>query len=301
MQGSSASLTGVRREGPSAAKIRCVRDGARAARRAGNRQGGRSAARRGHHFTIDPVSDVALTGASAGFALLLSGILSTGEIRPAALTPGDERRLLPIDRLAVTQSIDANADTYSNIGLFTAGAFAVLDPFFSGARDGWDAGLVDGVLYAETVSLTEALTDMTKIAVRRPRPLAYVQCEHAAPTSTTCGSTDIELSFFSGHAATVASITATATYLAFQRSPNTPRPWLTLALGTALTGFVSYERVRAGAHFPTDVLAGAMAGAAVGVLVPHLHRHKQDAPKVWIGAAPTAGSPGGILTAQGLF
>jgi undecaprenyl-diphosphatase len=252
------------------------------------------------HFTIDPVSDIVLTGASAGFALLLSGILSTGEIRPSTLSPGDERRLLSIDRLAVTQSIDPNADTYSNIGLYAGVAFAVLDPLLSGARDGWDAGVVDAVLYAETVSLTEALTDMTKIAVRRPRPLAYVQCEHAAPT-TTCASTDIELSFFSGHAATVASITATATYLAFQRSPHTPRPWLTLALGTALTGFVSYERVRAGAHFPTDVLAGSVAGAAVGVLVPHLHRNKDDAPRVWIGAAPTEGGPGGILTAQGFF
>jgi membrane-associated phospholipid phosphatase len=230
------------------------------------------------HFTIDPVSDAALIGASAGFSLLLSGILSTGEIHPSPLAPGDDTKLLSIDRLAVTQSIDPNADAYSNIGLYAAAGFAALDPILSGTRDGWDAGLVDAVLYAETVSLTEALTDMTKIAVRRPRPLEYIQCEHAG-SSSACASTDVELSFFSGHAATVASITATATYLAFRRSPDSPRPWLTLALGTALSVFVDYERVRAGAHFPTDVLAGSLAGAAVGVLVPHLHRHTQDPPQ----------------------
>lgn len=69
------------------------------------------------HFTIDPVADVVLTGASAGFSLLLSAILSTGEIRPSRLTSGDETKLLSIDRLAVTQSINPNADAYSNFGL----------------------------------------------------------------------------------------------------------------------------------------------------------------------------------------
>jgi membrane-associated phospholipid phosphatase len=56
------------------------------------------------------------------------------------------------------------------------------------------------------------------------------------------------------------------------------------------TAFVSYERVRAGMHFPSDVVAGSLAGAAVGVLLPHLHRYAQEAPAVWVGvAAPTRG------------
>jgi undecaprenyl-diphosphatase len=97
----------------------------------------------------------------------------------------------------------------------------------------------------------------------------------------------------------VSAIGATATYLAFVRSPHSPRPWITLGVATALTAFVSYERVRAGDHFPTDVIAGAMAGAAIGILVPHLHRHKDEAPPVWIGVAPAPG--GGSLSLQGLF
>ena len=43
---------------------------------------------------------------------------------------------------------------------------------------------------------------------------------------------------------TGAAIGGTATYLAFVRSPHTARPWVTLAVASALTGFVSYERVR---------------------------------------------------------
>ena len=44
--------------------------------------------------------------------------------------------------------------------------------------------------------------------------------------------------------------------------------------------------VAAGDHFPTDVIAGALTGAAVGILVPHLHRHESDGRAMWIGLAP---------------
>ncbi len=241
-----------------------------------------------------------LIAGGAGFAGLLSLVLSTGEIK--ATPPGPESNLLSFDQTAVTQQVDPHAGTVSDVILYSSIGFAVLDPLLSGFRDGWDAALVDAVLYAETLSVTEMLTDITKIAVRRPRPVDYVVCPYNGPNSqVNCPTgTDQQLSFFSGHASTVASIGATATYLAFQRAPHTPRPWITLGVATALTAFVSYERVRAGDHFPTDVIAGSMAGAAVGVLVPHLHRHQDEAPPVWIGAGPTPGG-GGAVTLGGSF
>jgi undecaprenyl-diphosphatase len=257
---------------------------------------------RGQHFTIDPVSDGVLIAGGGALAGLLSLILSTGEIKPTL--PGPTSSLLSFDRLAVTQHVDPNAGTYSSIGLYATIGFAALDPFLSAYRDGWDAALVDAVMYAETISLTEALTDVTKIAVRRPRPIDYVTCPYGAAstlTSPACtGNTDLQLSFFSGHASTIAAIGATATYLAFQRAgAKSPRGWITLAATVGMTTFVSIERVRAGEHFPTDVLAGAFAGGMVGVLVPHLHKHAEEAPTVWIGMAPRDG--GGLLTVSGLF
>jgi undecaprenyl-diphosphatase len=261
----------------------------------------------GQHFTLDPVSDGALTAGGFGFAFLLGEVLSTGEIRPPAPSVGASS-LLGIDRVAVTQSIDPHAATFANIGLYGAVGFAVLDPVLSGFRDGTDALLVDAFMYAESGSLALTLTDITKIAVRRPRPIDYINCppvKNPAGTGTVpntapgCDSTDLDLSFFSGHAAGVASIGATATYLAFVRSPHSPRPWVTLGVAAALTAFVSYERVRGGEHFPTDVIAGAMAGAAIGVLVPHLHRHKEESPPVWVGVSPAPG--GGTLSVTGVF
>ncbi len=248
--------------------------------------------------------DGVVTVGGAGFAFLLGMVLSSGEI--TANPPGPTSNLLSWDRGTVTANFDKNAGTYSDIGLYTAVGFAVLDPLLSWARDGWDAGLVDAMMYAESVSMTEVLTDVTKIAVRRPRPIDYVNCPYtnnAPSTKSGCtyGSTDLNLSFFSGHASTVASIGATATYLAFVRDPNTVRPWLTLGVSVALTSFVSYERVASGEHFPTDVVVGSLAGAAIGILVPHLHRHSEEAPHVWVGAAPATQGSGGTLTLGGAF
>lgn len=242
----------------------------------------------GQHFVLDPVADGVLTASGFGFSFLLGEVLGTGEIKPPAPVVSASS-LLPIDRGAITQTIDPHAATYSNIGLYTAIGYAVLDPILSGFRDGTDALVVDAFMYAESGSLAEALTDITKIAVRRPRPIDYINCTPPAGSTTTpsgCTSSDLGLSFWSGHAAGVAALGATATYLAFVRSPGSPRPWITLGAATALTAFVSYERVRAGEHFPTDVIAGSMAGAAIGVLVPHLHRHKLEPLPVWVGVSP---------------
>jgi membrane-associated phospholipid phosphatase len=254
----------------------------------------------GQHFQVDPVSDGVLTGASVGFSTLLGLILSTGEIQPTPISPGAENQLLGIDRIAVTQQVDPHAVLYSDLGLGVAVAYAVLDPVLSGVRDGWDALIVDAVLYGESAALTQALTDITKIAVRRPRPIDYIHCASSA-SSAGCSSTNMELSFFSGHTAGVSSVVGTATYLAFVRAPHTARPWITLGAGALLTAFVGYERVRAAAHFPTDVITGALAGASVGVLVPHLHRHKEEAPPVWLGLAPVTRGQGGSVTLQGFF
>ena len=258
------------------------------------------------HFTIDPVVDGLLIVGGATYYGLLSLIVSTGELKPGLPSADAVNHLLSIDKIAVTQTPDPNAARNSNIVLYSVAAYAVLDPVLSGVRDGPRAGLIDAILYAETISLTGALTEATKIAVRRPRPIDYAACS-GMTTQTQCTDTDLQLSFFSGHAATTGAIAATATYLAFARSGwRRPRPWITLGAGLAATALVSYWRVRSGEHFPTDVIMGSIAGAGIGVLVPHFHRrphyhdHELESPPVLIGYDP-APRGGGALTLQWFF
>lgn len=255
----------------------------------------------GQQFTIQPVADGVVIAAGAGFSTLLGLVLSTGEITPQV--PGSPSLLLGLDRIAVTQTIDPKAGTISDLGLYGGIGLAVVDSLSTGFRDRWQAAAVDAVMYSESISVTLAFDDLVKIAVRRPRPIDYIKCagspKGTASTSAGCNSTDLGLSFFSGHESVLAAISGTATYLAFIHSPDSPRPWLTLTAGTLLTAFVGYERVRAGAHFPTDVMMGALAGASVGVLVPQLHRGGTRS--VWIDFTPAPGNAGGSLSVAGTF
>ncbi len=260
-------------------------------------------------FQSDPIADGAIVVVSLGVAGVLELINSTGEIRPQQIDPNfDHNRLISIDRAAVDQTPSKSAGSLSTLGLGAAVGFAIIDPVLTGFREeNVQAGLVDAIMYSETAALTLALTNVVKMAVRRPRPLAYVEAEahkhDATPWSNS--STDSALSFFSGHSAMVSALGGTATYLAFARSKGGVRPWLTLALATSLTAFVSVERVQAGKHFPTDVIAGAFAGAGIGVVVPHLHRTADiQQRRVWVGFSPAVErdqAQGGILTVSGLF
>jgi membrane-associated phospholipid phosphatase len=257
-------------------------------------------------FKADPLGDGALIAASLGFAGLSEAIISTGEIRPQQIDANfDTRRLLPLDRASITQNLDTSADSFSDGAVYTAIGFAALDPILSGFRDGREAALIDATMYAEAIAFSWGLTNLAKIGFRRPRPIAYIERDRAIregqdPATYSNASTDSALSFYSGHTAIAATISATATYVAFARSPHTMRPWATLAGGVVLTSFVSVERVRSGAHFPTDVIAGALAGAGVGMLVVHLHRFDSETRRpLWVGALPAAG--GGGVMVGGIF
>jgi undecaprenyl-diphosphatase len=256
-------------------------------------------------FAVDPIGDGALLVGSLAFAGLSEALFSTGELQPQQIDPAfDKSKLLGIDRGAITQTVDTSADALSSGGVFVAFGYAAVDSVLSGFRYGREAALVDAVLYSEAVAFTWGLTNLAKMSFRRPRPIAYIEREDAIragqdPATYYNASTDSSLSFFSGHTALTATLSASATYLAFARSPHTARPWITLAGGVILTSFVGVERVRSASHFPTDVIAGALVGAGVGVLVVHLHRHDTTKRPVWVGAMPLEG--GGGVTLGGLF
>lgn len=145
-------------------------------------------------------------------------------------------------------------------------------------------------IFVETLSVTNAATTLVKLAVERPRPYTY-----AASYDPANARYDDRLSYFSGHTSTVAAVAATSTYFAFAEEPGSARAYATLGTGAVATGVVATLRVRAGKHFPTDVLSGALVGGALGILVPHLHRRSGLALTAQVAPGSAVLSLGGWL------
>lgn len=138
--------------------------------------------------------------------------------------------------------------TYSNIGVYTLGGAAVLSgAFFPGeGRNTWDE------LWTQAESLLAASLTVyvLKISVARPRP------HDDSPTGSG------NYSFPSSHSA----VAFTAATLIDRNSG----PWAGIP-AYGLAGFTAFERVEAGRHYQSDVLAGAAIGALSAGIVDSLH------------------------------
>lgn len=223
---------------------------------------------RGPLFQIDPIVDTAFTTGVLGVAMMGEAFISTGEIE--AQVPDDEAELLGIDAwIAQRNSASLRAAQVSDIGVYVAAAWAATDTALAWLGNRQDAGLTYFVIYAQSAATTWFVANIFKMAVRRPRPRAYIELRQVGEVTPA---TQEALSFYSLHTAMAASLGSTATYIAFARNAPAWERWTILGGTVAATAVVGVGRMLSGAHFTTDVLGGLAAGASVGILVPHLHR-----------------------------
>jgi undecaprenyl-diphosphatase len=132
--------------------------------------------------------------------------------------------------------------------------------------------LQDQFIYYSGVITVKGITDFFKGVVARQRPLLYFAPELAAQRADPEQAGD-HYSFFSGHAS---SAFYAMTYLNLRlrstmRQEMTPdeyesKRWLSPALCFGWATFVGLSRIQAYKHYPTDVLAGALAGYLLGEL-----------------------------------
>lgn len=128
---------------------------------------------------------------------------------------------------------------------------------------------------AATVWTADLLTSLLKLAVDRERPYEVI------PAADPLLRWDVAGSFPSGHAATSVAGAVILTYLIGRGGV-----WLGL-----LAAAVAFSRVYVGVHYPGDVLAGAVLGAAVGLAAIYLVRRLRPTS----AARPRSGAvtPGG--------
>lgn len=226
-------------------------------------------------YEINPVLDYSMAG---GLTLNSLG----AHYYQAQVTPLVQQDLLALDaddiwrfdRVATT-AWRPTAGHLSDLGLYPAMIAPVGLLLGQDVRNNWGQHLL---LYWETLTLIDGLTTWTKSLALRNRPFNYYYANtypnHPPDLEAAVLESDARFSFFSGHT----SFTAASSFF-FAKTfhdyyPNSPaRPWV-WAGAALLPALVGYLRVRAGKHYPTDVMAGYLIGAAVGFGVPALHRRR---------------------------
>jgi membrane-associated phospholipid phosphatase len=180
------------------------------------------------------------------------------------------RELGPSDQEVVHKySLEAGAASDVFVYALMAAPF-VLDLIDVAASDDPDAlgtWSTDALVLLQTMLVSGMVNQLFKMGVQRPRPFTH----NLGALESDYESTDATMSFYSGHTSMAFTAAVAYSYLFQARHPDSPwvlPVWIT-SLG--LAGTVGVLRVEAGKHFWTDVAAGAIAGAAIGYLVPALH------------------------------
>jgi membrane-associated phospholipid phosphatase len=211
--------------------------------------------------------------------------------------PCNAGALNAFDRLAVGQSSRA-ARTAADAISFVPIAYLALDMFDVGARH-WKTYLTDLWVVAEALAWNGALQDIVRRATRRPRPFLYTPGVYPAERDGS----DAGFSFYSGHTSFAFALAVSCSYTFTLRHPRSRWRW---AVWPALMAIASIEpvlRVYSGDHFPTDVIVGALAGSAVGLFFPAVHRKLKSLPKVLtqMRLAPTVTPDATLVSLVGRF
>jgi membrane-associated phospholipid phosphatase len=145
-------------------------------------------------------------------------------------------------------------------------------------RGEWSNARTMATLFLEAASLTTAATYIVKGLAGRVRPYAYNTSLTPEERLAAVGPDDPSgrQSFISGHASsafTAATLLSTIYGDLYGPTPASKIIWVS---SLSLASLTAYGRVKAGVHFPTDVLAAALVGTAVGYLVPAIHRRDGD-------------------------
>ncbi|WKZ66482.1 MAG: phosphatase PAP2 family protein [Flavobacteriales bacterium] len=196
-----------------------------------------------------------------GLGLNTSGLLLAQRPRPEAIRPGP---VPSIDRVS-TRLWHPQASRASDALFGIAAGAAVLGAI---RNQHGEQPLLPVAIIAQSTLLSIGLTTTVKELVRRPRPYLH---NSDVPPSLHDARKD-HLSFWSGHTANTAAITFACASLV--QHSDAPRGWRTAAwiAAAGAPALMGYLRIRAGKHFPTDVIAGYAVGTAVGLGTAYFHR-----------------------------
>lgn len=192
------------------------------------------------------------------------------------------------DRPATRQDASKRLDAHntSDIILNSTVILPVILGFDKNIRKDWLDLLL---LYGESHAITSNLYILNASLISRPRPFNY---NPDVPVEDKMAN-ESRNSWYSGHVTTTAaaSFFAAKVYSDYHPELGNKKYWFfaAAAIPPSLVGFYRYKAMK---HFPTDIIAGTLAGAATGILIPHLHKNR-DKESAW-NFIPFAGKINGF-------
>lgn len=193
-------------------------------------------------------------------------------------SPFTEEELMKLDRKSVF-SVDRSATDNWSPGSARASDYVragvTLLPAFFLMNHHTKSDLRPLVMMSiEVLTTTYGITQIVKNLVNRPRPFAF---NTNLPVDVRSRKND-KLSFFSGHTSHTASLSIFIAKVMSDYHPDAKKGFKIAVWSTAtvIPGVAAYLRVRAGKHYPTDVIAGYLVGASIGYLIPHMHKKKKE-------------------------
>jgi membrane-associated phospholipid phosphatase len=212
-------------------------------------------------FTYDLKKDIIIGGLSLGVFVSPFFVENTPSQIPDSLNKND---INDFDR-SLMFSYNKSLDIISDYGVYGM----LILPIVSVIGNGNDinAWLTYGIMYTEAFLLTFGTKDLLKNAIIRYRPYMY---DGGVPAGQE---NDYYNSFPSG-STSLAFLSATFLSTTFlQEYPDTKWKLPVLIGSYSLATTVSAMRITSGAHFITDVLAGAAIGSFYGWIIPFLHKN----------------------------
>jgi membrane-associated phospholipid phosphatase len=128
------------------------------------------------------------------------------------------------------------------------------------------------IMYGEVLLINASINGIVKGITKRVRPFAY---DNQSPLDEKA-TVNARLSFYSGHVSiSAANSFFTASVLNEYLDDNTTKTliWTFAFLYPAVVG---HSRINSHHHFPTDVIVGYIVGAAIGYLIPLIHKRDND-------------------------
>ena len=171
------------------------------------------------------------------------------------------------------------ARTLSDVSAYYVSPAVALGLLLLSEHDTNAPRLIDDLLpVLESVAVSQFVTQIVKFGVARQRPYAHYMTD-------TVGSTEDNLSFWSGHSALAFAFTTSGGLIAHWRGYWTePYIW---GAGITLSVATEYLRIAGDKHYLTDVFAGGAVGIASGLLIPRFMRRELAIVPIQNGAAIT--------------